>query len=118
MCGGFEMEFVYDDYSTKLIGLLKEICLIPSPTGHEEKKAQFVKQWLENIGNGVNPFIDEVNNVILQMGDKNKPRIVFMSHIDTVFQFETKLEFVDLYIFFNNTVYCCDGGIIWLFGKG
>ena len=30
--------------------LLRQLCLIPAPSGMEEKRAEFVKNWLENIG--------------------------------------------------------------------
>jgi len=55
------------DYAREVHGdevrLLKELAAIPAPTGHEEKRAQFVARWLRDCG-ATNVRIDEVHNVI------------------------------------------------------
>lgn len=75
--------------------LLRRLCLIPAPSGMEEKRAEFVKTWLEELGaEGV--YIDEAKNVIFPMNCEGKDDLtVFCAHTDTVFPLETPLNFVD-----------------------
>ena len=44
----------YDSYITEhyeeLVSLIKELCAIPAPSHHEEKRAEFCKAWLEAAG--------------------------------------------------------------------
>lgn len=65
--------------------LLKTLAAIPSPSNHEEKRAAFIKTWLETQGaRGV--FIDEALNVIYPLAcTDDNPLYVFMAHIDVVF---------------------------------
>lgn len=73
------------------VALLKELCLIPAPSHHEERRAEFCKNWLEAAGaEGV--YIDEALNVIYPMNCEGKDDIVvFCAHTDTVFPEETPL---------------------------
>ena len=66
--------------------LIKALCAIPAPSHHEEKRAAYVKAWLESHGaEGV--YIDEVQNVIWPMGvTEDNDITVFMAHTDTVFR--------------------------------
>lgn len=67
------------------IQLIKELCNIPSPTGHEEKRAEFCQKWLCQQG-AENVVIDSAKNVIYSIGcDKDKPIVLFTAHTDTVF---------------------------------
>lgn len=65
--------------------LLITLAQIPSPSNHEEKRAEFCKKWLEDQGaKGV--FIDEALNVIYPIGvTEDNPVVVFMAHTDVVF---------------------------------
>lgn len=65
--------------------LLITLAQIPSPSNHEEKRAQFCKEWLDKQGaKGV--FIDEALNVIYPIAvTKDNPVVVFMAHTDVVF---------------------------------
>lgn len=65
--------------------LLEALCKIPAPSHHEEKRAAFCKQWLENNGaEGV--YIDEALNVVFPWCCERKQEIVaFLAHTDTVF---------------------------------
>ena len=65
--------------------LLWILCEIPAPSHHEERRAAFIKDWLEKQGaEGV--FIDEAKNVIYPYHYKeNQSTALFMAHIDTVF---------------------------------
>lgn len=64
---------------------LKELCIIPAPSHHEEKRAEYCKEWLEKNGcKGV--YIDNALNVIFpyQVEDSNSIT-VYAAHTDTVF---------------------------------
>ena len=67
------------------LALLKDLCLIPAPSGMEEKRAEFCKNWfIEQGGEGV--YIDEALNVVCPINCEGKDQItVFMAHTDTVF---------------------------------
>ena len=64
---------------------LYELCHIPAPSHNEEKRAEYCKNWLENIGaEGV--YIDEALNVIFPINCEGKDNIsVIAAHTDTVF---------------------------------
>lgn len=64
---------------------LKELCLIPAPSGQEEKRAESVKKTLESFGaEGV--YIDSALNVVYPLNCENSDKItVFVGHTDTVF---------------------------------
>ncbi len=74
---------------------LREICLIPAPSGKEEKRAAFCKSWLENAGaKGV--YIDDAKNVIFPLNCDGKDDItVFSAHTDTVFPDEFPMPYLD-----------------------
>lgn len=65
--------------------LLLTLAQIPAPSGNEEKRAEFCKNWLEDNGaEGV--YIDEALNVIYPVGvTDDKPLVVFAAHSDVVF---------------------------------
>jgi len=65
--------------------LIRDLCAIPAPSHYEEKRAEFCKTWLSEIGaEGV--YIDEAKNVILPFGDINQgDGAVIAAHLDTVF---------------------------------
>ena len=70
---------------TILLETLKELCLIPAPSGKEEKRAAYCKQWLANIG-AKDVYIDEALNVIFPLNCEGSNDItVFVAHTDTVF---------------------------------
>ena len=65
--------------------LLLTLARIPAPSGLEEQRAQFCKEWLERQGaEGV--YVDEALNVIYPIGvTDNNPLAVFAAHSDVVF---------------------------------
>ena len=73
------------DCEAEAIALLQTLCAIPAPSGKEEKRAEFVKNWLTNAGcEGV--YIDEALNVIYPVNCEGRDDIVvFLAHTDTVF---------------------------------
>jgi len=74
-----------EDREAELIALIEELCRIPAPSHHEEKRAEFCKNWLEACGaQGVT--IDSALNVIYPIGCEGRDDIVvFLAHTDTVF---------------------------------
>lgn len=74
-----------EDSSQEALDLLMELGKIPAPSNHEEKRAEFCKNWLEKQGaEGV--YIDEALNVVYPVGNVEEgPLVVFMAHLDVVF---------------------------------
>ncbi len=74
-----------EDHAQEARELLITLAQIPSPSNHEEKRAEFCKKWLETQGaRGV--YTDEALNVVYPVGvTKDNPVVVFMAHTDVVF---------------------------------
>ena len=75
--------------------LIRDLCAIPAPSHHEEKRAAFCKAWFEaNGGKGV--YIDEALNVVCphHVTDDNRV-VVFMAHTDTVFPDLEPMPFIE-----------------------
>ncbi len=87
-------KFVSDNYD-EMIKLWKEICQIPAPSLNEDKRVEFCKRWLENIGaEGV--YVDEAKNVIFPVNCEGKNEIsLFVAHTDVVFPDLTPLPLYD-----------------------
>jgi len=77
------------------IDLIEALCKIPAPSHHEEKRAEFIKNWLENEGaKGV--YIDEAKNCVFPMNCEGRNDItVFNAHTDTVFPDSEPMPFVN-----------------------
>lgn len=71
--------------------LLKEACVIPAPSHHEEQRVDFITSWLRK--EGVEDFhVDEAMNVIISINDDGAcPLDVFAAHTDVVFPDTTAL---------------------------
>lgn len=71
--------------TAQMYQMLKELCGIPAPSHFEHKRAEYCKNWLENIGaEGV--YIDEALNVIFPLNcDGGDEITTFVAHTDTVF---------------------------------
>lgn len=80
------------DHEEETIGLLHALGRIPAPSHHEEKRAEFIRGWLEAQGaKGV--YIDEAKNVIYPIGvTADNPVAVIMAHTDIVFPDTGELE--------------------------
>ena len=80
-----------DQHKQEAYDLLLTLAQIPAPSHHEEKRAEFCKQWLESQGaEGV--YIDEALNVVYPLGcTESNPVVVFMAHTDVVFPDTTSL---------------------------
>ena len=79
------MESYIQNNQPLLRQLIRELCAIPAPSGQEQRRAAYLKAWLESHGaEGV--YIDEVSNVIWPVGVTEDNEVtVFMAHTDTVF---------------------------------
>ena len=74
-----------DADAQEALDLLIQLGKIPAPSHHEEKRAEFCKNWLEAQGaEGV--YIDEALNVIYPVGcTEDNPLVVYAAHLDVVF---------------------------------
>lgn len=74
-----------EEHRQEAYELLLELAQIPAPSNHEEKRADFCRNWLLKQGaEGV--YIDEALNVVYPVGfDDQKELAVFMAHSDVVF---------------------------------
>ena len=81
------MEEYAKNVQAELLQLVRDMCAIPAPSHHEEKRAEFCKAWF--IRNGfTNVRIDEALNVLAPVGvdlDGTDELDVMMAHTDTVF---------------------------------
>jgi len=78
-----------------MLETLHELCLIPAPSHHEEARAEYCKEWLEDAGaEGV--FIDEAKNVVFPLHcDGSRDITVFAAHTDTVFPDTEPMPYYD-----------------------
>lgn len=93
----FEREikkFVENNYGGTL-ELLEQLCRIPAPSHNEEKRAEYCKKWLENIGaEGV--YIDDALNTVFPLNCEGSDKItVFVAHTDTVFPDTEPMPYID-----------------------
>ena len=74
---------------------LRELCAIPAPSGLEQRRAEYCKAWLENVGaEGV--YIDEALNVVFPINCEGSNEItVFVAHTDTVFPDTEPMPYTD-----------------------
>lgn len=80
-----ELKIFVQENQEEVKNLLWILCEIPAPSHHEERRAAFIKDWLEKQGaEGV--FIDEAKNVIYPYHyEDGQTTALFMAHTDTVF---------------------------------
>ena len=73
------------DSAGELKQLIRDLCAIPAPSNHEEKRAEFCRRWFsENLG--PEAFVDEALNVIFPYSvTEGGDLVVVMAHTDTVF---------------------------------
>ena len=95
----FELNNSILDYINKtndeLFSLIKDIAKIPAPSGKEDLRVQFIKNWFENIG-AKEVIVDKALNVIVPINcENNNDIIVFMAHTDVVFPDLTELPYFE-----------------------
>lgn len=65
--------------------IVRELCRIPAPSNHEEKRAKWCESWLRKAG-AQKVRTDDAFNVICEYNvGKDNDLVVFMAHLDTVF---------------------------------
>lgn len=68
----------------ELLQLIRDLCAIPAPSHHEERRAAFCRDWFEKHCGSAHT--DEALNAIFPWNDTgNNDLIVCMAHTDTVF---------------------------------
>lgn len=72
------------------LALLKELAVIPAPSHQEEKRVEYIKNWLTDHG-AEHVIVDPAKNVILTLGCNGKPMLACMAHTDVVFPDTTPL---------------------------
>lgn len=91
-----------NENSTLFFKTLKELCLIPAPSGLETKRAEYCKKWLEDIG-AKDVYIDDALNVVFPYNcDNNNEILVVAAHTDTVFSDMEPLPYRED----NDNIYC------------
>lgn len=64
--------------------LLRTLGRIPAPSGQEERRAEFCRDWLRENG-AASVEIDAAKNVICHVGPQDGELVVFAAHTDVVF---------------------------------
>lgn len=81
----------YDEHIDALKELLFELSSIPAPSHEECKRAEFILAILHAHGlHGA--YIDDADNVIVEIGNVESGAILIMAHTDIVFSREVRLE--------------------------
>lgn len=100
---GKALDYLKEDDERTLQELL-EMCQIPAPSHMEQKKAEYVRVKMEQIGLD-DVHTDAVGNVLGTIrGSGNGPKLMLAAHTDTVFSMDT-----DLTIKKEGNRYICPG---------
>ena len=80
-----ELKAYIDENQDTLVKLLDTLCRIPSPSNHEELRAEFICKWYEEQG-CKGAYVDSALNVIYPYHcESGENLVVFSAHSDTVF---------------------------------
>ncbi len=96
-------EFDTQKYYELALELTKELCRIPAPSGLEDKRAEYIKNYLNGIGYK-DAYIDSAKNVIWKLDGETEDYTLFMAHTDTVFPDLEPLPYED-----DGTLIKCPG---------
>ena len=83
--------------SLEALQIVRDLCHIPAPSGHEEKRAEYCKNYFEKNG-FKNVFTDDALNVLAPVNldlDGNDSFTVMMAHTDTVFPDMTPMPVIE-----------------------
>lgn len=80
-----------EEHAPEAERLLKELAVIPAPSGKEKRRGDFCRKWLEAHGaEGV--YEDSAGNIIYPYEVRHRSRLsLYMAHLDVVFPDEEKL---------------------------
>ena len=73
-----------EDMDGELKKILFDLCAIPSPSGHEEKRAEYILDKLKEWGIA-DAYIDAAYNVVWPYRAQEKGNLLITAHTDTVF---------------------------------
>lgn len=95
--------FSIEEHQDELVELLCTLCRIPAPSGQEQRRAAFIRDWLKKEC-ALTAVLDEAQNVLVPFafppdtprtpaagrpspdpGSADRPAMLFMAHTDTVF---------------------------------
>lgn len=80
-----EMTTYMEEHRQEAFNLLLELARIPAPSNHEEKRAEYIRSWLERQG-AREVYIDDALNVIYPVGvGETNHLVVYAAHSDVVF---------------------------------
>lgn len=82
----------FENNRPRFLSAIRELAQIPAPSGQEELRAQWCKQYLESLG-ATGVYIDEALNVIFPYGDMSGDLCAILGHTDIVFPDTTPLPF-------------------------
>lgn len=80
-----------EEYYNLTDKIWRELCPIPSPSHHEGKRVEYIKNTLTSWG--INSEIDGAKNVIVKIEGKSPETVVFEAHTDVVFPDTEELPF-------------------------
>ncbi len=83
---------------------LRALAVIPAPSHHEERRAEWVADWFRRYG--AEPVIDEAKNVLITFGTPTpeNPADVYIAHTDVVFPDTDPLPLVE-----DGAIFRCPG---------
>ena len=73
-----------DSHILDFVADLIQICEVPAPTFHEQKRGRVFASFFEAMEQ---PEIDSAGNVIVPVSRNGSPHVVLSAHLDTVFPF-------------------------------
>ncbi|MGN0355094.1 MAG: M20/M25/M40 family metallo-hydrolase [Muricoprocola sp.] len=89
------IEKYVEEHKEETLEMIKTLAAIPAPSGKEEKRAEYILQWLKDHG-AEDAFVDAAGNVIYLYPAKAQGRLtVVTAHTDVVAPDETPLPITD-----------------------
>ncbi|MDO4539139.1 MAG: M20/M25/M40 family metallo-hydrolase [Coriobacteriales bacterium] len=86
--------YAQDSYQEEL-ALLKALAVIPAPSGKEDRRAAYIRAWLNAVG-CISVWTDDAQNVICQLGNPMAACYdVYSAHTDVVFDDPEPLPLVE-----------------------
>ncbi|MCD8011281.1 MAG: M20/M25/M40 family metallo-hydrolase [Lachnospiraceae bacterium] len=80
-----EIDRFIEEHAEETLTLLRTLAAIPAPSGHEERRAAFCLNWLQEQGADA-AYIDAAGNVLFPFHvTDGKPCVVISAHMDVVF---------------------------------
>ena len=81
-----DIERYVREHRCDFMELLCQIISLPSPTGHEQAKGEWILQYLHGLG-ARSAYRDEAGNILYSCHIKSGEKVaLYTAHIDTVFK--------------------------------